>query len=86
MSAFSDYDCTVTNPRPDGSVVLCVKDTGSDAHITRVITARQLSEPKALQLVIDDMRKDVSLRAGALAPQCLATLRKTGATVVRYAE
>nr|WP_019365809.1 DUF3509 domain-containing protein [Pseudomonas luteola] len=86
MTAFPTYECSVTEPRPDGSVVFCVQDLGSDARVTRVISARQLSDNRALQIVIDDMRKDVSLRAGALAPQSLATLRATGATVMRYAD
>ncbi|KTT02018.1 hypothetical protein NS376_12870 [Pseudomonas oryzihabitans] len=86
-AAFSTYKCSFTAPRPDGSIVLTVQDRQcDDARVNRVISARQLGESQLLKTVIDEVRKDVSLRAGALAPQSMAVLRATGANMLRYSE
>ena len=45
-----------------------------------------MGESQLLKTVIDEVRKDVSLRAGALAPQSMAVLRATGANMLRYSE
>lgn len=63
-SVFADYD-VVTQPRPDGAVLLTLRD-GEGKQIRRSISYAQLNTPEQLSWVISAIRRDLAGQASEL--------------------
>ncbi|WPO98830.1 DUF3509 domain-containing protein [Pseudomonas sp. HR96] len=63
-SVFAEYD-VVTQPRPDGAVLLTLRD-GEGKQIRRSISYAQLNTPEQLSWVISAIRRDLAGQASEL--------------------
>lgn len=64
VSVFSEYEVT-TQPRPDGAVLLTLRDTDGKL-IKRSISYAQLHTPEQLTWVISAIRRDLAGEASQL--------------------
>ncbi|WP_213876467.1 DUF3509 domain-containing protein [Pseudomonas sp. dw_358] len=63
-SVFAEYE-VVTQPRPDGAVLLTLRD-GEGKQIRRSISYAQLNTPEQLSWVISAIRRDLAGQASEL--------------------
>ncbi|MGH8433514.1 MAG: DUF3509 domain-containing protein [Pseudomonas sp.] len=67
--AFHPLRVSLGNPRPDGGIVLTLTDTTDVTVYSRVISSKEVSSQEVFGLVIEEVRRELSVRSGSLSTE-----------------
>lgn len=66
---FHPLRVSLGNRRPDGGIVLTLADTTNLPIYSRVISSKEVNSPDVFGRVIEDVRRELSVRSGSLSTE-----------------
>ncbi|WP_137885215.1 DUF3509 domain-containing protein [Pseudomonas sp. 2FE] len=66
---FHPLRVSLGNRRPDGGIVYTLADSTNVTAYSRVISSKEVSSPEVFCRVVEDVRRELSVRSGSLSTE-----------------